>query len=42
MLDTVCNKLEFISLKFYGLEYVIKAMGLDSCKLCNTVGMQIE
>ncbi len=34
MIDTICKKLGFVSLKFQMLEDVIEAVGLDSCKLC--------
>lgn len=34
MVDDICTKLGFSSLKFQKLEDVIKAVGLDSCKLC--------
>ncbi len=34
MIDAICKKLGFASLKFQTLEDVIKAVGVDSCKLC--------
>lgn len=32
--DSICKKLHFASLEFQSLEGVIKAIGMDSCKLC--------
>lgn len=34
MVDAICKKLGFTSLKFQKLEDLIKAVGIDSCKLC--------
>ena len=31
---TICEKFNFASLEFQSLEGVVKAIGLDPCKLC--------
>ncbi len=32
--ETICNKFHFASLEFQSLEGIIKAIGMDPCKLC--------
>lgn len=32
--DTICNDFQFASLEFQSLEGIVKAIGLDRCKLC--------
>ena len=32
--DTICNDFQFASLEFQSLEGIVKAIGLDKCKLC--------
>ena len=32
--DTICKTLGFASLEFQSLEGIVKAIGLDKCKLC--------
>ncbi len=32
--DTICKKMNFTSLEFQSLDGIIKAIGLDKCKLC--------
>ena len=32
--QTICDKLHFTSLEFQSLEGIIKAIGIDPCKLC--------
>ena len=31
---TICEKFQFASLEFQSLEGIVKAIGLDPCKLC--------
>ena len=32
--QTICEKFHFASLEFQSLEGIVKAIGLDPCKLC--------
>ncbi|MEE0970187.1 MAG: amidophosphoribosyltransferase, partial [Clostridia bacterium] len=32
--DAICKKLNFASLEFQSLDGIIKAIGIDKCKLC--------
>ena len=34
MVDVICQKLNFTSLKFVKLSELIEAIGIDKCKLC--------
>ena len=34
MVDRICEKMNFTSLKFHRLDDLIEAIGLEKCKLC--------
>ena len=34
MVDRICEKMHFDSLKYHRLEDLIEAIGLEPCKLC--------
>ena len=34
MVEVICHKLNFTSLKFVKLSELIEAIGIDKCKLC--------
>ena len=34
MVDTICKRLKFTSLKYHELEDMIESIGIDPCKVC--------
>ena len=34
LIDAICKKMNFTSLRYYGIEDLYKAIGIDKCKLC--------
>ena len=34
MVDTICKKLNFTSLRYHRLDDMVESVGLNKCKLC--------